>query len=149
MVDTRHIRSLFPNSQCAVVSSGTTDYNCIAWAAQDTTRGWWPTGGYWPSGVDRRRTLQCFITAFRTLGYDRCDNGELEANSDKVAIYVDVLNRPTHMARQLPSGWWTSKLGGWEDIIHKTLSEIEGAGIPDGRDYGRVAAILKRSRVGV
>jgi len=149
MVDTRHIRSLFPNSQCAVASPATIDYNCIAWAAEDTTRGWWPTGGYWPPGVERRRTVQRFVAAFGTLGYEPCDSPELECNYDKVAIYVDLLNRPTHMARQLPSGWWTSKLGLLEDIIHRTLSEIEGTGIPDDRDYGRVAAILKRSRVGL
>jgi hypothetical protein len=83
---------------------------------------------------------------FRTLGYEPCDSAEPESDCEKVAIYVDLLNRPTHMARQLSSGWWTSKLGGLEDVIHRTLSEIEGTGIPDDRDYGRVAIFLRRPK---
>ena len=150
MVDTRHIRCLFPNSQCAVASPRTTDYNCIAWAAEDTTRWWSPEQRYyWPPGSERRRTKECFIEVFRTLGYEPCESAELESDCEKVAIYVDLLNRPTHMARQLSSGWWTSKLGGLEDVIHRTLSEIEGAGIPDDRDYGRVAIFLKRPKTRV
>jgi hypothetical protein len=48
-------------------------YNCIAWAADDTTRFWWPqpvTGYvYWPEGARRDVTRECFVEAFATLGY--------------------------------------------------------------------------------
>ena len=44
---------------------------------------------------------------------------------------------PTHAARQLPNGKWTSKLGRWEDIEH----DLEGL---TGEMYGSVQQILKR-----
>jgi len=36
----------------------------------------------------------------------------------RLAVYADETDTPTHMARQLPSGHWTSKLGELEDIQH-------------------------------
>jgi hypothetical protein len=35
---------------------------------------------------------------------------------------------PTHMARQLPNGAWTSKCGPEEDITHFTLDALETYG---------------------
>lgn len=55
----------------------------------------------------------------------------------KVAFFVGANGVPTHAARQLPSGLWTSKLGEWEDIEH-TLHALEGD------IYGTVALLLKR-----
>jgi Asp-tRNA(Asn)/Glu-tRNA(Gln) amidotransferase B subunit len=57
---------------------------------------------------------------------------------EKIALFVGLDKEVTHAARQLPSGAWTSKLGDWEDIEHKTLSGLESA------CYGRVARILRR-----
>jgi hypothetical protein len=70
------------------------------------------------------------------MGYEVCDNPELEPGSEKVAIYTKD-GEPTHMALQRPSGQWTSKCGDWEDIVH-TLEGLEGS------DYGSVATIMKR-----
>jgi len=56
-------------------------YNCIAWAANDTSKWWWPDedgDGYWPETVPRQETLEAFISAYATLGYVSCDNGEPE-----------------------------------------------------------------------
>ncbi len=145
MADTNAINAKFPSLRAigfAVTSSDSADYNCIAWAAEDTTQWWWPINGYWPPGLERRRTVECFTTAFMTLGYDLCANHDLEAGYEKVAIYVDRLDRPTHMARQLASGWWSSKLGSEEDVIHKTLGGIEGP------DYGRAVRMLRRPKAG-
>ena len=47
---------------------------------------------------------------------------------------IYVLNAvPTHAARQLPDGKWTSKLGPFEDIKHSTLVCLKGPlyGEPD------------------
>ena len=33
---------------------------------------------------------------------------------------------PTHAARQLPNGWWTSKLGPSFDIEHATPEAVAG-----------------------
>lgn len=118
------------------------DYNCIAWAAGDTEVRWWPvdrptTGVYWPLNQPED-TVDGFVAAFGTLGYERCDDGLLELGFEKVALYVDAKGEPTHMARQLSSGHWTSKLGFLEDIRHPTLDEL------CGDCYGTVECFLKR-----
>jgi hypothetical protein len=130
-------------------------YNCIAHAAEDTKKWWWPVPRteligvgndvYWPPKVKRKRTVECFIKAFAELGYKPCDNAELEAGFEKVAIYVSKVDtnttrkgEPTHMARQLPDGTWTSKIGRDVDISHTEPSVLEG------QFYGKVKQILKR-----
>jgi hypothetical protein len=70
---------------------------------------------------------------------------ELEHGVEKVAIYVDCDGVPTHAARQLADGTWTSKLGEWEDIQHDTLEAMEDR--EDlGLGYGKVGLLLRRQR---
>jgi hypothetical protein len=117
-------------------------YNCIAWAAEDNLRWWWPRPEefyYWPARVPRSATIDAFVAAFATLGYSPCGTGDVEPGFQKVAIYVNNENIPTHMARQEPDGAWTSKLGGDVDIRHLTLGAIEGS------IYGTVGQFLRRS----
>jgi len=128
--------------ECRETSPATTDYNCIAWAAGDTKRWWWPNPAltyYWPVGAPRTLTLDAFARAYSALGYEPCANSNLEADFEKVAIYVDSADRPTHAARQLPDGRWTSKLGNLIDIEHANLECLRGL-------YGRVALVVRRSR---
>lgn len=117
-------------------------YNCVAWAAgrAEVRRRWWPAPSpfyYWPV-EPRQETVSGFIRAFGHLGYAACDTSDLEPGYEKLAIYADDTNMPTHMARQLPSGHWTSKLGELEDIQHLTLDQLTGS------DYGRVVQFLRR-----
>lgn len=53
---------------------------------------------------------------------------------------------PTHMARQLPDGTWSSKLGPNEDITHFTLDALESYGRAHGArdEYGCDVLYLKR-----
>ncbi len=139
------IRSQFPNLKAKtfkITSPQTADYNCIAWAAGDTRRYWWPIAisfnAYWPEGVSRLVAKESFIMAFETLGYEPCSDGKLEANYEKVVLYVDTDGKPSHMARQLPSGIWTSKLGQGNDIEHQTARGLEGS------LYGKVSLYMKR-----
>jgi hypothetical protein len=116
-------------------------YNCIAWAAARDDAWWWPDPQlvcYWPDAVPRRETLDAFIAAFATLGYSLCPDGSTEDGFDRIAIY-QLNEQPTHAARQLPDGNWTSKLGRNIDITH-TLRGLEGS------DYGQVAVFLRRRR---
>ncbi len=86
-------------------------------------------------------TLESFVAAFNTLGYQLCDFSDaLEPGFEKVAIYAKADGRPTHMARQLETGVWTSKLGEGCDIEHDALSGVEGVA------YGRAVQMLKRPR---
>lgn len=146
-----HLECLFPSlkrSDYEIKSEATSDYNCVAWAANDTTKGWWPSRirpypyrvYYWPRGLPRVSTKANFIRAFELLGYRLCTGPELEPGFEKVAIYVNENGAPTHMARQLDSGIWTSKLGDDEDIEHHTLESVEGT------EYGRAVRFLKRPR---
>lgn len=119
-------------------SKHTPEYNCIAWAAGDADRWWWPSPeAYWPPGIAEDATLECFVAAFRTRGYEPCADGALEDGFEKVALYADAAGIPTHAARQLPSGRWTSKLGTEVDIEH-TLPGLEGPA------YGKVTVFLRR-----
>lgn len=124
-----------------VTSATSRSYNCIAWAAGDTETWWWPDideVGYWPIGAVRAETIGAFIAAFQTLGYEVCADGAVESSTEKIAIFA-LEGVPTHAARQLPSGWWSSKLGTQEDIEH-TLDAL------DGPIYGSVASFLRRDR---
>lgn len=126
-----------------VTSPATRDYNCIAWAAGDTAHWWWPDADpdaavFWPAGGPAEETLDAFVAAFASLGYTVCEDEGPEAGRQKIALFADADGRPTHAARQLPGGRWTSKLGRAEDIEHR-LHDLEGA------IYGAVAVIMKRA----
>jgi hypothetical protein len=117
--------------------------NCIAWAAGRTDEWWWPlpAGAFsWPAGVPRAETLDSFLLAFRTLGYIECDNENLELGIEKVAFFV-ADGKPSHAARQLRDGRWTSKLGKWIDITHSLHGLM-------GPLYGEVVAFMKRPGIG-
>ena len=135
------IRSQFPRlkrTSFLISSPETPTYNCIAFAAQDVQRWWWPSPSYyWPPNVDRAENLQTFIAAFATLGYEACADGSIERGFEKVALFANAQGKPTHAARQLPNGRWTSKLGNDEDINH-SIYGLEGG------QYGDVAQYLKR-----
>ena len=85
-----------------------------------------------------------FIELFRSAGYELCDDGNLEAGCEKIAIYA-LNDSPTHAARQLENGQWTSKLGKYEDIVHSTPDELQGE---FDYAYGRVAVFMVRPRSG-
>jgi hypothetical protein len=133
-------------------SEATWAYNCIAWAAADTKKWWWPLGeanakeAFWPRRAPKAATLHAFTAAFKTLGYsiDRksdLKNPTLEAGSEKVAIYaLNASGPPTHAARQLENGKWTHKMGPLIDLETATLTAVEGP------KYGYVVRVLRRKR---
>lgn len=134
----------FPNLQPYLcegdLSDATKDYNCIAWAAADSTNRWEPDPlfqWYWPDGVERKYSLAAFHAAYRTVGYEICNDGSLEVGFEKIAIFT-LDGFPKHAARQLPNGNWTSKLGDFEDIQHCTL------GCLSGPLYGSPQSYMKR-----
>lgn len=123
-------------------SESTPNYNCIAWAVHETDRFWWPDphpDAYWPTGVAMEETLDAFVEALASKGFVQCSDPALETGFEKIALYVDQPNHPTHAARQLADGRWTSKLGRGIDIEHETLNSLEGP-----TAYGSVARFLKR-----
>lgn len=133
----------FPNLRAGgweETSKRDTKYNCIAYAAYDFRRKWDTSKGYyWPPGALREYSVDGWADAFRVLGYKPCDSTELESGYEKIAIYKKN-EKPSHVARQLASGIWTSKLGLDEDINHNTLEALEG------ELYGKVDKVMKRKR---
>ena len=140
---TKKLEILFPKLQHAhyrITSPPERRYNCIAWAAANPSDWWWPEPegpAHWPPGVARALTLAAFHQAFATLGYEPCDNAELEPGFEKIAMYARADGIPTHAARQLQAGPWTSKLGRMEDIEHE-LGDLTGT------LYGSIVLVLKR-----
>jgi hypothetical protein len=82
-------------------------------------------------------SLDAFVPAFATLGYERCSDGILEDGFEKIAIYQSS-DGVQHASRQLNTGYWTSKLGRLEDIEHSSPAELEGS------DYGAVVQYIRR-----
>jgi hypothetical protein len=138
-----HLETLFSalgGSGYVITSPADDRYNCIAWAAHDNERWWWPDeDSYWPDGAPREETIAAFVAVYGELGFVSCDDPLLEAGYEKVAIYAAPDGMPTHAARQLPSGLWTSKLGQLQDIQHQ-LEDLAGP------VYGSCARFLKRER---
>ena len=82
------------------------------------------------------------VDLFLAAGYELCGDGNLEDGYEKIAIYAKD-GEPTHAARQLGDGRWTSKLGKYEDIEHDSLDALNGEGFGE---YGSVALFMVRPR---
>jgi hypothetical protein len=115
------------------------EYNCIAWAANDTEH-WWQPGVYWPTNAAPDDSgIDAVERAFRAIGYEDCGiDDSLEPGFEKVALYGNTVFY-SHAARQLSSGKWSSKLGKAEDIEYEAPDDVAG-GV-----YGEVVQILKRA----
>lgn len=136
----------------AITSPETPRYNCFAWAMDDDQHWWEPPNPlydlfdpvptrYWPAGALAELSIDGLVSAFGTRGYVECESSALEPDFEKIAIYVSATTGlPTHAAKQLPSGDWTSKIGDWEDITHQTVQGVEGT------DYGFAVRFLRRPR---
>ena len=139
------LERLFPRLRDAtykITSPEQADYNCIAWAAGDDSRWWEPDSlglYYWPEDMPREYTVEVYAEVFRKLGFEVCQDATFEVGAEKVAIFA-LDGSPTHAARQLADGTWTSKLGQLEDIEHWDLDQV-GEG-----DYGEPVLFLKRPR---
>jgi hypothetical protein len=127
-----------------VKSEATPDYNCIAFAADDLSRRWSPfpeEDAYWPEGISRGAGVDVFVELYESFQYARCDNSDFEEGFEKIAIYFDAKeSEVTHASKLIGPSEWTSKLGDWEDIAHKTLEALEST------DYGKAVAFLKRKK---
>jgi hypothetical protein len=103
-------------------------YNCVAWAAGRNDAWWEPVrkaGYYWPAGVRWDDKLETLSAVFAGLGFEECADADPSPGYEKIAIYGED-GAFLHAARQIAGGWWTSKLGTYKEIIHKTLEALAG-----------------------
>ncbi len=143
-------RAAFPNmgdTDFEITSPCTTSYNCICWATSASDRWWWPDTlmqTYWPPNIPREETIDAFVAAYAIIGFLPCPDGSVEAGFEKIVIYAKSTYGamiPTHAARQLENGEWTSKLGQSEDISHRSEHTLAGPG------YGQPLVYMRRPRV--
>ena len=131
-------------------SDHTDEYNCVAWALHETDR-WWShidlLGHYWPSSLERGASIAAYLSLFASEGFERCDDGDLVDGSEKIALFADG-DEFTHVARQLPSGRWTSKLGRDCDIEHELEALVAVRSLMSSYRYGEVVAFMQRPRTG-
>jgi hypothetical protein len=139
------LESLFPNLAAVgytVTSCREGKYNCVAWAAKEDTCLWWEPimepGCFWPEELPMDYAFENYVKVFELLGYHRCIDSSARSGYEKVAVYRCGDGSFGHVARQVPSGAWTSKLGPHEDIEHSTLSAL------DSDHYGIPAVYLER-----
>jgi hypothetical protein len=121
-------------------SSETDEYNCIAWACGRDDVWCWPDAEeqyFWPVS-HRKRSVDAFEEFFSSIGYSRCTDATKEDGFLKIVLYVDKEGLPTHAARQLITGKWTSKLGREIDIEHDSPEILNGS------VYGNAKIFMKR-----
>jgi hypothetical protein len=136
----------FPNIRDAFQTSpATQDYNCVAWALEINDEFWWPKPApdyYWPDGVPREETKEAFIRVFEIHGYTEVPlivsgSEKPPAEVERIAIFVKS-GEITHVARQMRSGKWTSKMANDMDMTHDLDELVPG--------YGAVSWIMERPR---
>jgi hypothetical protein len=84
--------------------------------------------------------MHAFLDVYRLSGYESCSGWTMEDGYEKIALYADSSGLPTHAARQLPGGRWTSKLGRHVDIEHADRYALQGS------DYGSPVFFMRRPR---
>jgi hypothetical protein len=144
---TKEFRKDFPNityNNSRQTSESNEEYNCISWALGNTHEWIWPglniTNTKWPIDIPRLLNKNIFIKLFESYGFKLIPNKDtgLVFDLQKIVLYVDYYNKPTHAARQLPSGRWTSKIGANLDIEHDTPEVLEGP------LYGKVDIVMAK-----
>ena len=123
-------------------SDATVNYNCIAWAFKDSGRHWWPNKkrSHWSlKTLPNQSTMEAFEAWFSADGWVATSHREVEPGYEKIALYA-LRGVPTHAARLLENGAWTSKLGSNIDISHE-FAELEGP------CYGQVVKVYRKQSV--
>ena len=83
--------------------------------------------------------MLAYQNVFEKMGYTTCEDEDAEEGVERVAIFMDARGMFKHVARQLPTGRWSSKLGAGPDIEHE-LRALEGP------EYGQVAVLMRRGK---
>ena len=134
--------SAFPKLACEefeLIAPDSDQYNCIAYAAGETGRSWWPNvDSYWPAWATSTNSIESLKEAFAGLGYEQCDDSDAEAGYQKIALY-EARGVMTHIALQMPNRRWRSKLGRGPVIEHHSPESLSG------ENYGNPTVFMRRA----
>ncbi len=73
-----------------IVGKPSKRYNCISYAAGDTTNPWsHHEDDYWPEYATRSADIQSLVEVFAGLGFVQCQDSSLESCYEKVALYEE------------------------------------------------------------
>lgn len=133
-----------------ITSPESPKYNCVAWAFGETDR-WWQYDAttslgiktYWPSDppdLPPGDTVEEMVKFFELLGFKKTKKSGFQRGLEKVAIYGTASGEFGHVARQIASRKWSSKLGELHDIEHQTPEVLER------EVYGSVVLYMTRIR---
>ena len=149
----KELRGIFPNlsdNPDKLTSPIDIDYNCVSWAL-DISDCWIEPYGliipspsppyYWPENIPQDNRTETYVKLFEHYGFEVTDDPSIEDNNEKIVIYSRD-NEFQHVARQLPNGDWTSKIGKQEDIRH-SLNELEASG---PYSYGSANIFMKKQK---
>jgi hypothetical protein len=125
-------------------SPPTGEYNCVGWALHDQRNFIWPderSQFAWPPDMPREDSVVGLRRLFERVGFVVCDSLNYERGFEKVAIYGKA-EGPQHVARQLRTGAWTSKMGERLDAEHPTTDVLAGPG------FGGIVLVMRREDTG-
>lgn len=142
------IRQYWPNlnlKRFHFTSIRTPAYNCLAWAIGDDVT--WMDMYYFKEvynleikNLDHsvHGYAECLKKYYR---FEICNNGDIERGKEKIVLYENNEKDFAHIARQLPNGNWTSKMGRLEDIEHYSVEALSG------EFYGKPVLYMQRERI--
>lgn len=123
-----------------IVEQSSESYNCMAYAAGDTTEWWWPNGiDYWPPWATLNNKIESLVEMFAGLEYEQCDDSNAKIGYEKVALYENE-GEFEHAALQMPNGRWRSKMGEGPVIEHPRPESLAGG------MYGDPTILMRRRR---
>ena len=109
-----------------VVDEPSDRYNCIAYAAGDTSE-WWDhdEDNYWPASATRSDCIESLKEVFAVLGFEQCEDSRVEIGYQKVALYEEH-GEWQHAAIQTTTGRWRSKMGKGPVMEHLSPESLSG-----------------------
>jgi hypothetical protein len=134
-------------SEHKITSQRTDRYNCVAWVDRDMTH-WLEPEIFWPDEVpepEGQADLDCYLALFRSWGFEPCESPEPEDGFLRIAIFATGMEFD-HVAKQLPSGAWSSKGGPLYDFKHQDLDALRDSPVMPN---AAVVQIMRRPHDGV
>ncbi|MBK5219294.1 MAG: hypothetical protein JJE35_05865 [Thermoleophilia bacterium] len=122
-----------------ITSQRTDRYNCVAWV-QGKMDQWFDPEIHWPDGVpepDGDADLDCYLALFSSWGFEECSSADLEEGYLKIAVFA-AGDEFQHVAKQLPSGAWSSKGGPLYDFRHGDLAALRGCRVMPKAELSKI-----------